>query len=64
MYVDAVAAQKDPTLLSFKSMSSAELALSERFYAVMSKPAAYDRSLMIKLAMNLKTEMMVTGESH
>ena len=61
-YVEMNAAQKDPTLKKFEGLSDSELASSPEFYdAIISENATYDRTIMVKLAMALKKDLMVKG---
>jgi hypothetical protein len=59
-YVDYHGASKDPNLHAFEGLSSNELATSDKFYQAMTK-GLYDRTIFVKLAMNLKTELMIRG---
>lgn len=60
-YVEQHAARRDPSLKAFEGLSDNELASSSAFYEAIEGDASYDRTLFVKLAMNLKTEMMITG---
>lgn len=64
LYIEASSARADSSALNrYRDMPSAELAASDAFYDDLVQPAVYDRSLLIKLAMGLKKEIMVNGES-
>jgi hypothetical protein len=58
-YVDAAAAQNDPIFSSYKSMSYEELRKNETFLSLMYQTSRFDRSLLIKLAMTLKRDMVI-----
>lgn len=60
-YVEAKGARKDPSLMAFEGLSANELATSNDFYAAMVNDAAYDRTILIKLAMPLQTDLMISG---
>ena len=60
-YVEAKGARKDPALISFEGLSANELATSNDFYSAMVNDAAYDRTILIKLAMPLQTDLMISG---
>lgn len=60
-YVEAKGARKDPALIAFEGLSSNELATSNDFYTAMVNDAAYDRTILIKLAMPLQTDLMISG---
>jgi hypothetical protein len=60
-YVEADAAQADPTLKAYKSRSLSELQSTEDFYQQLSSAGGYDRTLFVKLAMTLKTKMLIEG---
>jgi hypothetical protein len=55
------AAKWDPTLKPFEGLSESELATSPEFFQAMAKPAGYDRTVFIKLAMTLKTDLIIEG---
>ena len=62
LYVEFHSGQKDPSLRVFEGLAEGELANSPAFYAaVAASGATYDRSLLIKLAMTLKSELMIQG---
>ena len=61
-YVEAQGARKDPYLRTFEGLSSNELATSNDFYDAMTrKESLYDRTIFIKLAMALQTDLMIRG---
>ena len=61
-YVEMQGARKDPSLRAFESLSDSELATSPAFYEAMVAPdAQYDRTVFIKIAMTLKTDLMING---
>jgi hypothetical protein len=60
-YVEAQGARKDPALRAFEGLSANELATSSEFYSAMTVNAAYDRTIFIKLAMALQTDLMIRG---
>jgi hypothetical protein len=61
-YVEAQAAQRDPLLQSFQHMPVADLQQTQAFYDRMCAPGApFDRTLLVKLAMTLKTKMLLEG---
>ena len=60
-YVEAQGARKDPFLRAFEGLSANELATSNDFYDVMTKNSQYDRTIFIKLAMALQTDLMIRG---
>lgn len=60
-YVEAKGARKDPALIAFEGLSANELATSNDFYTAMVNDAAYDRTILIKLAMPLQTDLMISG---
>ena len=60
-YVDAAAARQEPLLQPFQSMSVAELQQSTDFYRVVSTEGSFDRTLMLKLAMTLKKDLLIQG---
>lgn len=61
-YVEAEAARTDPTLSAFKDRPLSELQSSEAFFhALSSSGRGFDRTLMVKLAMTLKTKMLLEG---
>ena len=61
-YVEADAARADPSLLAFKDRSLSELQSTEAFFqALSSSGRGFDRTLMVKLAMTLKTKMLLEG---
>ena len=59
MEIDA--AKKDPTFKPFEGLSDSELSTMPEFFQAMTKPAGYDRTIFIKLAMSLKTDLIVEG---
>lgn len=62
-YMDHEAARSDNTLLQFKGLSTEQLESNSEFFdAVVSQNAQFDRSVLIKLSMTLKCEMMIQGE--
>jgi hypothetical protein len=62
LYVELHAAMKDPSLRAFEGLAEGELANSPAFYAaVAANGAGYDRTLFIKLAMTIKSELMIAG---
>ena len=60
-YVEAQGARKDPYLRAFEGLSANELATSNDFYEVMTRNSQYDRTIFIKLAMALQTDLMLRG---
>lgn len=60
-YVEAGAAQSDPSLKAYKDKPLSELQTTEEFYRTVSSAGAYDRTLFVKLAMTLKTKMLLDG---
>jgi hypothetical protein len=60
-YIEMNSARSDPTLKPFEGLSDSELATSSEFFQAMTKPAAYDRTIFIKLAMTLKTDLIIEG---
>lgn len=60
-YVEAQGARKDPALRAFEGLSANELATSSEFYSAMTVNAVYDRTIFIKLAMALQTDLMIRG---
>ena len=61
-YVEAYGARKDPFLRPFEGLSVNELATSNDFYDAMTKKESlYDRTIFIKLAMALQTDLMIRG---
>ena len=61
-YVEAYGARKDPFLRPFEGLSANELATSNDFYDAMTKKESlYDRTIFIKLAMALQTDLMIRG---
>ena len=60
-YVDAAVARQEPLLQPFRSMSLAELQQSTDFYRAVSTEGAFDRTLMLKLAMTLKKDLLIQG---
>lgn len=60
-YVQAAAAQLDPTLLSFSQLSLQQLLSSDEFYSAVSTEGLYDRTLFVKLAMTVKTKLLLQG---
>ena len=61
-YVEMQGARKDPSLRAFETLSDSELATSPAFYEAMVEPdAQYDRTVFIKIAMTLKTDLMING---
>jgi len=60
-YVDAAASRQEPLLQPFQSMSVAELQQSTDFYRVVSTEGSFDRTLMLKLAMTLKKDLLIQG---
>lgn len=60
-YVEAGAAQSDPSLRAYRDKPLSELQTTEEFYRTVSSAGAYDRTLFVKLAMTLKTKMLLDG---
>lgn len=60
-YVDAAVAQSEEALQPFVGKSLDELRSSQDFYNQMSRPSSFDRTLFIKLAMNLKKDVVIQG---
>lgn len=60
-YVQAAVAQLDPTLLSFSQLSLQQLLSSDEFYSAVSTEGLYDRTLFVKLAMTVKTKLLLQG---
>ena len=61
-YADAAAARQEPLLQPFQSMSVSELQQSTDFYRVVSTEGSFDRrTLMLKLAMTLKKDLLIQG---
>lgn len=61
-YLDPILASIDPVLLPYKNMKAEELSNNQSFYNSIIEPSKYyDRSILIKLAMTLKCEMMIQG---
>lgn len=60
-YVEAAAAQTDPSLLAYRDKPLSELQASEDFYELLSSAGRFDRTLFVKLAMTLKTQMLLEG---
>ena len=61
-YVELQGAKRDPMLRQFEGLADHELANSREFYEAMRSPSVlYDRTIFIKLAMTLKTDLMIQG---
>jgi len=60
-YVQAAVAQMDPTLLPFSQLSLQQLLSSDEFYSAVSTEGLYDRTLFVKLAMTVKTTLLLQG---
>lgn len=60
-YVEADAAQRDPSLRAYRDKPLSELQSTEAFYQQLSSGGSYDRTLFVKLAMTLKTKMLLEG---
>lgn len=60
-YVQAAVAQMDPTLLPFSQLSLQQLLSSDEFYSAISTEGLYDRTLFVKLAMTVKTTLLLQG---
>lgn len=61
-YVEAEAARADPSLSAFKGHSLSELQSADEFFTALSAAGrGFDRTLMVKLAMTLKTKMLLDG---
>jgi len=60
-YVQVAVAQLDPTLLPFSQLPLQQLLSSDEFYAVLSTEGQYDRTLFVKLAMTVKTTLLLQG---
>merc|ERR1719487_1485425 len=60
-YVEAGAASSDPSLRNYYNKDLLELQSSEPFYQQLAAAGAYDRTLFVKLAMTLKTKMLLDG---
>lgn len=54
-------ARKDSSLKAFEGLGASELSTSTDFYSAMVTNAAYDRTIFIKLAMALQTDLMIRG---
>ena len=54
-------ARKDSSLKAFEGLSASELSSNTDFYSAMVGTAAYDRTIFIKLAMALQTDLMIRG---
>ena len=64
-YVDHEAFRNDGRLSPYKDIPSEQLQSDQSFFdAVVSPSASYDRSVLIKLAMTLKFELMIQGTFH
>ena len=61
-FLEKRAAIASSSLASFTGVSVAELQGSDEFYRIMSQEAEpFDRSLMVKLAMTIKTHILIEG---
>jgi hypothetical protein len=62
-YVDVAALQKLPThiLTPFMGLTSDQLAKTESFIQFLIQPGGFDRTLILKLAMTLKKEVVMQG---
>jgi hypothetical protein len=61
-YADKAKAAQDRSLSSFKDMSAEERMSSSEFYdALVSPHAHYDRSILVKMAMSVKKDMLIDG---
>eukprot|EP01038_Epipyxis_sp_PR26KG_P010287 gene10287-13830_t len=59
-YVEAKAVQEDESFIPYKDKSFEELIMDENFYSLMTK-GSYERTILVKLAMTLKTELIIQG---
>jgi hypothetical protein len=59
--VEVQGARKDASLKAFEGLGASELSSSTDFYSAMVSNAAYDRTIFIKLAMALQTDLMIRG---
>lgn len=60
-YVEATALQNDPTLSMYSKYTLEELLTSQDFFEQLSSTGDYDRTLFVKLAMTLKTKLLLQG---
>mmetsp|Transcript_5304 Transcript_5304/g.5457 ORF Transcript_5304/g.5457 Transcript_5304/m.5457 type:complete len:604 (+) Transcript_5304:114-1925(+) len=64
LYIEAESAYKSEYLAPYRQLNAAQLSLSDDFYKTLSSPADFDRTLVIKLAMDLKKDTLVQGLVH
>jgi hypothetical protein len=60
-YMEAEAARNDEVLQPFRRMSLQELQASPAFFQTLSSAGSFDRTLLIKLAMTLRRDLLVQG---
>jgi hypothetical protein len=60
-YIDTEAAQLDASLQAFRSTPLFELRQDEAFFEALAAKGDYDRTLFVKLAMTLKTQILLEG---
>mmetsp|Transcript_26791 Transcript_26791/g.38264 ORF Transcript_26791/g.38264 Transcript_26791/m.38264 type:complete len:452 (-) Transcript_26791:151-1506(-) len=60
-YLEEEAARRDPALRPFRDMTLPELQASPEFFQALSSEGSFDRTLLIKLAMTLRRDLLVQG---
>lgn len=60
-YVDTTAVRKESILQEYQAYPLTQLQESLDFYRVISTQGSFDRTLMLKLAMTLKRDLLIQG---
>lgn len=60
-YVEAEVVATSKTFDPYRDLPYEELVKSEDFYALMTQPGEFDRTLFIKAAMTLKRDLVIQG---
>lgn len=60
-YIEAEVVASSPLFAPFRDVPYEELVKSDEFYALMTRPGEFDRTLFIKAAMTLKRDLVIQG---